>query len=117
MGTRHDLGSEADSNQLMYKNIANPKHPNPCHLIREDWQLINIRTAHITGTQPNPDNTLTVMGTGMGWLMGTATLFNGTQTIPLQINSWSDTQLIVVLPANVTGGAINYATANGQTFK
>jgi hypothetical protein len=110
-------GGKEDTNQLMYPNVSNPNHPNPCHLTRIDWQAIRARIPKRISTTINPDNTETVTGTGFGLATGTANYVTSTQTIPLQITSWSDAQIIVVLPPNVSGGTVNFATANGQQFQ
>jgi hypothetical protein len=78
---------------------------------------MNSRKPNRIGLTINPDNTETVTGTGFGSLQGTANYVTSTQTIPLQITSWSDGQIIVVLPANTSGGTVKFATATGQNFQ
>jgi hypothetical protein len=125
--TGHELGhhlgagdykNAQDTNHLMYVSVTNPNHPNPCHLRRPDWQAMNSRKPNRVGLVISPDNsTETVTGTGFGALTGTANYVTSTQTIPLQITSWSDTQIIVVLPPNATGGTVKFATSTGQNFQ
>jgi hypothetical protein len=118
----HHLGADdyknaQDSNHLMYVSVTNPNHPNPCHLRRPDWQAMNSRKPKVNGFTINPDNTETVNGTGFGSVQGTATYVTSTQTLPLQITSWSDAQIIVMLPANTTGGTVKFVTPTGQNFQ
>jgi len=125
--TAHELGhhlgasdykNAQDTNHLMYISVTNPDHPNPCHLRRPDWQNMNSRKPKIANHTLNADNTETFIGTGFGSLRGTANYVVSNQTTTLQITSWSNGQIIVVLPANTpSGGTFNFATATGQNFQ
>jgi len=118
----HHLGADdyevkQHTNQLLYDNKFKQPHPNPCHLMRKDWQIMNVTAPRITDVSLGPNNTQMVTGVGFGWLPGTATFVSPSRAVPLQITSWSDTQFVYIVPDGLNGGGFQYATANGQKFQ
>lgn len=71
--------------------------------------------AHLERPIALPGGAIAIAGSGLGEASGSATLVDGASATPLQVERWTPTGIVALLPPGAPSGVVSVTTAAGQT--